>query len=133
MTRRNRRDGKRVATLTAFVPVGFPLDDEPTVNSHDELAVATSGHTTSGAVRTVVSALVTGAPAGMRSLKPPNLARGCHRMRVARVSHERQGEETITLRNRRERARQITPCTSLAPDFPISPGKMRPSFYPTAW
>jgi hypothetical protein len=25
------------------------------------------------------------------------------------------------------------PCTSLAPDFPIIPGKMRSSFYPTVW
>jgi len=38
-----------------------------------------------------------------------------------------------TLGDRQERARQITPCTGLAPDFPISPGKMRPSFYPSAW
>ena len=27
---------------------------------------------------------------------------------------------------------KITPCTSVPPDFPISPGKMRPPFYPTA-
>jgi hypothetical protein len=31
------------ATGTAPVTGGFPLDDEPTVNSQDELAVATSG------------------------------------------------------------------------------------------
>ena len=31
------------ATVTAFVTVGFSFDDEPTVNSQDELAVATSG------------------------------------------------------------------------------------------
>jgi hypothetical protein len=31
------------ATVTAFVTVGFSLDDEPTVNSKDELTVATSG------------------------------------------------------------------------------------------
>jgi hypothetical protein len=43
------------------------------------------------------------------------------------------GEETTTLGNRRERTRQTTPCTSLAPDFPMSPGKIRPIFYPTAW
>ena len=29
------------ATVTAFVPVGFSFDDEPTVNSQDELIVAT--------------------------------------------------------------------------------------------
>jgi len=34
---------ERVATVTAFVTVGFSFDDEPTVNSQDELAVATSG------------------------------------------------------------------------------------------
>ena len=44
-----------------------------------------------------------------------------------------KGEKTTTLVNRRERSPQITPCTSLAPDFPISPVKMRPSFYLTAW
>ena len=27
----------------------------------------------------------------------------------------------------------MTPCSSLAPDFPLSLGKMRPSFYPKAW
>ena len=32
-----------VATVTAFVTVGFSFDDEPMVNSQDELAVATSG------------------------------------------------------------------------------------------
>ena len=32
-----------LATITAHVTVGFPFDDEPTVNSQDELAVATSG------------------------------------------------------------------------------------------
>ena len=31
------------------------------------------------------------------------------------------------------KTRQITPCTSLAPDLPISPGKRRPSFHSTAW
>jgi hypothetical protein len=31
------------ATITAFVPVGFFFDDEPTVNSQGELAAATSG------------------------------------------------------------------------------------------
>ena len=31
------------AYVAALVPVGFPFDDEPTVNSQDELAVATSG------------------------------------------------------------------------------------------
>ncbi len=31
------------ATVTAPVPVGFSSDHEPTVNSQDELAVATSG------------------------------------------------------------------------------------------
>jgi hypothetical protein len=34
---------KRAATVTAFVTVGFSFDDEPTVDSQDELAVATSG------------------------------------------------------------------------------------------
>jgi hypothetical protein len=29
--------------VTAFVTMSFPFDDEPTVNSHDELNVATSG------------------------------------------------------------------------------------------
>jgi hypothetical protein len=29
--------------VTALVPVGIFFDDEPTVNSQDELAVATSG------------------------------------------------------------------------------------------
>ena len=32
------------ATVTAFVPVGFSFDDEPTVNSQDELAVEPPGH-----------------------------------------------------------------------------------------
>ena len=31
------------ATVTAFAAMGFPYDDEPTVNSQEELAVATSG------------------------------------------------------------------------------------------
>ena len=31
------------ATVTAFVTVGFPFDDEPAVNSQDQLIVATSG------------------------------------------------------------------------------------------
>jgi hypothetical protein len=31
------------ATITAFGTVAFHFDDEPTVNSQDELAVATSG------------------------------------------------------------------------------------------
>ena len=31
------------AYVATLVPVGFPFDDEPTVNSQDELAVATSG------------------------------------------------------------------------------------------
>jgi hypothetical protein len=34
---------ERVSTLTALAPVGFSFNDEPTVNSQDELAVATSG------------------------------------------------------------------------------------------
>jgi hypothetical protein len=29
--------------ITAFATAGFPFGDEPTVNSQDELAVATSG------------------------------------------------------------------------------------------
>ncbi len=29
--------------VNAFVTMGFSFDDEPTVNSQDELAVATSG------------------------------------------------------------------------------------------
>jgi hypothetical protein len=33
----------RVAMVTAFVTVGFSFDDEPTVNSKDELPVAASG------------------------------------------------------------------------------------------
>ena len=41
--------------------------------------------------------------------------------------------ETTTLGNRRKRVRQVTPCTRLVPDFPINPGKMCPSIYPTAW
>ncbi|MGA3328689.1 MAG: hypothetical protein ABSF45_29930 [Terriglobia bacterium] len=32
----------RVATVTAILTAGFSFDDEPTVNSKDELAVATS-------------------------------------------------------------------------------------------
>jgi hypothetical protein len=31
------------ATVSAFVTVGFSFDDEPTVNSKDELTVATFG------------------------------------------------------------------------------------------
>src|SRR5208337_1688886 len=34
---------ERVATACAVVTVGFSFDDEPTVNSKDELTVATSG------------------------------------------------------------------------------------------
>ncbi|MGD1103459.1 MAG: hypothetical protein ABSA59_15520 [Terriglobia bacterium] len=37
------RGFKRAATVSALVTVGFSFDDEPTVNSQDELAVATSG------------------------------------------------------------------------------------------
>jgi hypothetical protein len=33
-------DGWRVAPVTAFVTVGISFDDEPTVNSQDELTVA---------------------------------------------------------------------------------------------
>jgi hypothetical protein len=33
----------RAATVTGLVAVGFSFDDEPTVNSKDELTVATSG------------------------------------------------------------------------------------------
>jgi len=36
-------DNLHVATVTVLVTVGFPFDDGPTVNSQDELAVATSG------------------------------------------------------------------------------------------
>ena len=34
---------KRVAVATALVTISFSFDDEPTANSQDELAVATSG------------------------------------------------------------------------------------------
>ncbi len=34
---------KPVAGVTAFATVGFPFDDDPTVNSQGELTVATSG------------------------------------------------------------------------------------------
>ena len=44
-----------------------------------------------------------------------------------------RGEETTTLGNRQKRTQQITPCPSLAPDIPLSPGKMSPSFHPPAW
>ena len=37
-----RTFGQR-ATVTALVTVGFSFDDEPRVNSKDELTVATSG------------------------------------------------------------------------------------------
>jgi hypothetical protein len=81
----------------------------------------------------MITALATGAPTGMWSKTYSNLARGCHRERIDSVAREGgSGEETTTLGNRCEMTRQATPCTSLAPDFPISPGKMRPSFYPTA-
>jgi len=40
---RGRLTGQRVDTATALVTVGFSFDDEPTVNSQDELTVATSG------------------------------------------------------------------------------------------
>jgi hypothetical protein len=46
------------ATVTAFVTAGFSYDDQPTANPTDSLTVTTSGHTISGAARTVVSALV---------------------------------------------------------------------------
>jgi|GEM_PF-6044073 len=34
---------QQAATAAAFASVGISIDDEPTVNSQDELAVATSG------------------------------------------------------------------------------------------
>jgi hypothetical protein len=34
---------KRVSTVSAVLTVGFSFDDEPTVNSNNELTVATSG------------------------------------------------------------------------------------------
>src|ERR1039458_1068850 len=34
---------ERVATVTAFVTVGFSFDDEPTVNSQGDFTVTTSG------------------------------------------------------------------------------------------
>jgi hypothetical protein len=39
----NAKREKRVAKVTALVAMGFSFDDEPTVNSQDEMAVATSG------------------------------------------------------------------------------------------
>ena len=35
-----------LATITAHVTVGFPFDDEPTVNSQDELTVANPAQST---------------------------------------------------------------------------------------
>ena len=41
-----------------------------------------------------------------------------------------RGEETTTLGNRQKRTQQITPCPSLAPDIPLSPGKIEPLLPP---
>ena len=43
MTRGPAAAFQRAAVVSALVTVGFPLDDESTVNSQGELAVATSG------------------------------------------------------------------------------------------
>ena len=54
--------------------MGFSRDGKPTVNSQDEMAVATSGAYNLRAVRVAISAHVTGALAGIQSLKPLDLA-----------------------------------------------------------
>ena len=81
---------KRVAVATALMTMGFPFDDEPTANSQDELAVATSP------ICPVVRHPPVQHHPGARSATPPHLRRGViftssGAVRMGECNHEMPG------------------------------------------